>query len=161
MLLTSSSAEVVRCTFDESGDISVQQFCSPTFVNCTLYRTNIRLSLLIGRAVLRNTIIAYSVGRAIYCPQGEAAFLTCCDLFGNAGGDWVGCVAGQNGQNGNISADPLFCDAPAGDLRLHTGSPCSPEHAGDCGLIGAWPVGCGVTAVEAATWGAIKAGFRP
>lgn len=26
---------------------------------------------------------------------------TCCDFYGNAGGDWVGCVAGMNGVNGN------------------------------------------------------------
>ena len=47
-----------------------------------------------------------------------------------------------------------------GDYTIHADSPCAPEHAGDCGLIGALPVGCGVTAVEPTTWGAIKTSFK-
>ncbi len=59
---------------------------------------------------------------------------------------------------GNISADPLFCDPAAGDLRLQEGSPCAPGT--ECDLMGAWPVGCDVTPAAETTWGAIKALFR-
>lgn len=34
----------------------------------------------------------------------------CCDLYGNALGDWVDCVEGQQGQDGNPSEGPLVCD---------------------------------------------------
>ena len=54
-----------------------------------------------------NTIIAFSTdGGAISCDD-LAPSLSCCDLFGNSGGDWVGCVAEQYGINGNFSADPV------------------------------------------------------
>jgi hypothetical protein len=112
-------------------------------------------------AVISNSIIAFATdGAAVFCDFGGSAILTCCDVYGNTGGDWVGCIAGQGGQNGNLCLDPLFCDGPGGDLRLEEGSPCAPDYNPDCGLIGAELVGCHPTAVEAATWGAIKASFR-
>ena len=71
----------------------------------------------------------------------DSFLLSCCDLYGNTGGDWTGCVAGQYGQNRNISADPLFCALPT-DLTLESTSPCAPGNSGGCFQIGAWPVGC-------------------
>ena len=106
-----------------------------------------------------HTIIAFSTdGEAVYCPPGVSVTFDCCDLFGNAGGDWVGGIADQYGLNGNISADPLFCDPENGDFRLQEDSPCAPGT--ECDLIGAWPVGCGPTAAEQTTWGGLKARFR-
>jgi hypothetical protein len=68
--------------------------------------------------------------------------LTCCDVYGNAGGDWVGYIADQAGINGNFSADPLFCDTANGDLHIFNASPCAPAN-NSCGvLIGALDVGC-------------------
>jgi hypothetical protein len=103
--------------------------------------------------------------RSAFSTAGEAintnpglAVLTCCDLYGNPGGDWVGGVADQYGVRGNISADPLFCDPGGDDFRLQEGSPCAPGE--ECGLMGAWPVGCGGTPVEETSWGAVKALFR-
>lgn len=88
-----------------------------------------------------NAILAFcAVGEAVWCDSTSSAALTCCDVFGNAGGDWVGALAGQQGVNGNFAQDPLFCDAPAGDLRLASGSPCLPGNhpdGADCALIGA------------------------
>ena len=72
----------------------------------------------------------------------------------------MGGVAWQYGVEGNISADPLFCDPGGDDFRLQEGSPCGPDYNPDCGLIGAWPVGCGGTPSEATSWGALKALFR-
>jgi hypothetical protein len=92
--------------------------------------------------------------------QGGEATLTCCDIFGNEGGDWVGEIAGQYGINGNISEDPLFCDMANDDFTIQADSPCAPEHSGGCGLIGLMPVGCPPTAVEQTTWGSVKASFR-
>ncbi len=93
--------------------------------------------------ILQNTIIAYSTsGSAVYCGTGATVTAACCDLYLNAGGDWVGGVAGQGGLSGNLSLDPLFCDLGIGDFRLSEGSPCGPQYNPECGLIGAWPVGC-------------------
>ena len=83
---------------------------------------------------LERTIVAFST-------QGAAAMglpnftLTCCDVFGNAGGDYVGCIASEAGTSGNFSLDPRFHDEAAGDLRLHCSSPCL--SAPSCGLVGA------------------------
>ena len=90
---------------------------------------------------LVNTIIAFS-------SQGQAVArygtdcnptLACSNLYDNAGGDWVGCIAGQAGMNGNISEDPLFCNVTYKDFTLHEDSPCA---LASCGLMGALPVGC-------------------
>jgi len=67
------------------------------------------------------------------------ATLTCCDVYGNEGGDWIGCIADQYGTNGNFSLNPLFCE---GDFHLDACSPCSPDRS-PCGeLIGALDVNC-------------------
>ncbi len=68
----------------------------------------------------------------------------------------VGCIAGELGKNGNISADPLFCHTDM-DLAIANDSPCSPSQSA-CGLIGAVGPAC-QTAVKPTTWGAIKASF--
>lgn len=90
---------------------------------------------------LEKVIIAMSPGgEAFYCDRSSSASLVCCDLYGNAGGDWLMCIGSQFGMNGNISEDPLFCDPGNGDLHLEAGSPCAP--GGECGVMGAWAVGC-------------------
>jgi serine protease len=101
-----------------------------------------------GVATVENSIIAFSGnGEAVLCSGGQVHF-SCSDVFGNAGGNWTPCIEDQLGVNGNISADPLFCDALGGDLKLRADSPCAPGNSpSGCGLIGALPVGCGVTDV--------------
>lgn len=67
--------------------------------------------------------------------DGRTMRLTCCNLSGNEGGDWVRDVADQAGKDGNLSADPRYRDAKAGDLALAKDSPC--RDAKGCGRIGA------------------------
>ncbi|MCK4413429.1 MAG: T9SS type A sorting domain-containing protein [Candidatus Eisenbacteria sp.] len=137
---------VSECTFDSNsanvgGGVSCGSNSSPALTSCTFVGHSApsggvihSLSIL---PALANTIIAFSTqGVAV---AGSAITLTCCDLYGNAGGDWVGPIAGQFGINGNFSADPCFCDADNGDYHLWNYSPCNQV---GCGLIGAWPVGC-------------------
>ncbi len=99
-----------------------------------------------GVLLMERCLIAFSPqGQAIALYGTSTASLACCDLFGNAGGDWVGPIEDQLGVGGNIAADPLLCDAPQNDFHLQPGSPCapfSPPNA-SCDRIGAWPVGCG------------------
>lgn len=89
-----------------------------------------------------NTIVAFSSqGEGVFWNEGDVPQISCTDIYGNAGGDWVGGIADQLGQVGNIAADPQFCDLAGADLHLSSTSPCAPD-GGSCGLIGAWPVGC-------------------
>jgi hypothetical protein len=78
----------------------------------------------------------------------SAVDISCSDLFGNEGGDWIGELAFELGVNGNICADPIFCDAENGDLSIRDDSPCAPGHNPDCILTGALPVGCLVAGAD-------------
>ncbi len=104
-----------------------------------------------GVVLIDNTIVAFSqTPAAILCSGGTRPELTCSDVFGNAGGDWVGCIADQAGSSGNLAADPLFCQPAIGNYTLDAASPCAEDNApASCGLIGALGVGCGVVAVPA------------
>lgn len=85
---------------------------------------------------IERSIIALSpAGEAVSCSAAPPEVrLTCCVLFGNAGGDAIPDCAVDGG--GNRNDDPLFCDAAGGDFRLAEGSPCLPD-ASECGQIGA------------------------
>ena len=120
--------------------------------------------ILMGSTIttLENVIIVHNQGEAVGGSPGSPPVVTCCDIYGNTGGDWAGPVAGHNGVDGNISLHPLFCsnDNPDDPYSLHSNSPCAPEFNPACGLIGARGVGCGASAVEQASWGVIKAMYR-
>jgi hypothetical protein len=116
-----------------------------------------------------NTIVAYTMeGSGIHCSPGVYSTnltVTCCDIYGNAGGDWIGYIADLEDTLGNFSECPAFCDAGSGDLHLCDQSPCLPgnhPYGYACETIGAWGEGCscGPTRTESATWGAIKAMYR-
>jgi len=150
-----SSPTLDHCTFianagSYSGALDIWSDSSPLISACTFYGNT---GLSRGTAlrcedasfpVVENCIISFcGEGVPVWCDGTSAADLTCCDVYGNAGGDWVGCIEDQYGVDGNFSADPLFCDPPHDDLTLAAASPCAPENSpGGCGLIGAWPVGC-------------------
>ncbi|MFC1572961.1 right-handed parallel beta-helix repeat-containing protein [Candidatus Eisenbacteria bacterium] len=71
--------------------------------------------------------------------------LSCCNVYDNVGGNWVDCWADQYGIDGNISADPLFCDADNNVFTVQADSPCLPGNhpdGEDCGLIGVLDMGC-------------------
>jgi len=96
-------------------------------------------ALSLGPVNLDNCIIAFSPsGSAVSCKNETATVtLTCCNIFGNADGNWVGCIATGEAAGGNISLDPIFADTASGDFSLLAGSPCNPEN-NTCGvLIGA------------------------
>jgi len=134
-------------------------------IECTmaLNTAPVGSGVLSANAVLDRSIVAFNgPGEAITCEELAQATLTCCDVFENAGGDWTGCIASQAGINGNLALDPLFCDRLQEDFHLCSGSPCEPGQSAQCGLIGALAIGCGncgATAIEATTWGRIKAEF--
>lgn len=168
------SPSITDCTFsdnsspDRNGDGGALYLdsTSPAITNCTFsgnwsVRRGGTVHCWQADPVFTNCIIAFgTAGPAIYCEDGsENPVLSCCNLFGNAGGDWVECIEDQSGINGNMSADPLFCDRLEGDFTIDAGSPCAPANSGGCGLVGALDVGCD-SPVEATSWGGIKAMYR-
>jgi predicted outer membrane repeat protein len=146
VVIESGDAEVRGCTFVQND--------GETFG----YIVGSGLTVEVGSsATMDNCIFAFGTyGPAIMNRGGQGCAAKCTDIFGNAGGDWVDCVEGQNGINGNISADPLFCDRAQDDLSLDERSPCAPDNSGACSLIGAHGVGCRTTAVSPTTWGHLK-----
>ncbi len=110
----------------------------------------------------RSLVVFGLGGAAASCSVDGGVAFSCSNVYRNEGGDWVGCVEGQNLLEGNISTDPFFCGEQHPDLpySIRLDSPCAPD-GNECGvLIGARGVGCGPTAVRATTWGKLKALYR-
>jgi predicted outer membrane repeat protein len=109
------------------------------------------------------TIVAF--GELVATAIGGEPALTCCDIFGNVGGDWTPNIASQLGINGNFSADPMFCgdENPEDPYTLFSSSPCFPGHhpqGCDCGVIGARGAGCQAIRTSLQTWARVKARYR-
>lgn len=144
---------------------------SPTIANCTLFSNSAEVGsgvlcecLSLPQVVqIMDSIIAFGVGAEGVVCGGSAVecALSCCDIYANAAGDWVGSIAAQFGTNGNISEDPLLCldENPDAPLSLHMGSPCAPGAVPGCELIGAFGVTCAVVDVRPSSWGRIKSSY--
>jgi hypothetical protein len=157
------SSIIVMNNAKEGGGAACSQESS-SFVNCTIAMN----SALEGSGMLlayfeslvfsmSHSIIAFGEGgEAVRCEGPVSITADCTNIYGNAGGDWIDCLEGQEGASGNVSGDPLFCQSGL-DWRICSNSPCAPEQS-KCGIIGALPVGCGNcgVAVAPATWGQIK-----
>jgi len=135
---------------DRAGGIYCRDSSNPTISNNTISgnsaSTNGAGLFLKNNSSpsVENCIFAFNSGsEAIWC-QDETSIptLTCCDVYGNEGGDWVGCIDDQAGINGNFSLDPLFCDTATGDYHLSWASPCLAWYNSCCVLIGALDAGC-------------------
>jgi hypothetical protein len=128
---------------------------TPEFVNCTIANNTGDVAGMgwqygsgiysVNSAVLmeKSIMALNSGGYAIECISGGTATLSCSDVYGNSG-DWVGCIAGQDGgTSNNFSADPEFCEPDSGNYRLEETSPCAEANSpAVCGHIGALPAGC-------------------
>lgn len=121
----------------------------PTFTNNTFYANGAASGSAVyvrnnaAVTMYRGLIVNGTDGGAVVCSGGTVT-LGCCDVYGNTGGDYTGCLADQLGQDGNISADPLLCDPDAGNFGLNWSSPCTTENnACGYGYIGAHDAGCG------------------
>ena len=93
---------------------------------------------------LRQSIIAFNTGIPVR-QHACTLQIECSDVYGNTEGDYVGCLAGKNGVEGNFSLDPGFCDYAGRDFRPRADSPCAPGNhpdGTDCGRIGAFAAGC-------------------
>jgi len=131
-------ANIVSCTFHANG----------------AGRLGGNVAIHDGGQVAHSIIAAATEGGGLFCDGG--VFLACLDAWDNAGGNYVG-IPDPTGTNGNIAADPIFCDVAAQDFSIREDSPCAPQQNPTCGLVGALGVGCTVpTPTVSATWGQIK-----
>ena len=96
--------------------------------------------------ILENSIVAFNQqGAGIVAMFDSIPDITCSDIYGNSGGDWTGTIASQANQNGNFSADPLFCAALDGDFHIDSLSPCALGNNDCASLIGALEAACSGT----------------
>jgi len=143
---TVSRCLIHHCSADESGGAIYCFASSPSIESCTLVENTasvgagLQCSSSSSPSVDRTIMVFGSLGEAVGCDGTSSATLTCSDLYGNEGGDWVGCVADQAGAGGNLAVDPLFCDVDSSDYSLESTSPC--RNATGCGLLGALDMGC-------------------
>lgn len=150
-----SSPKFKNCVFADnigllSGGAVRCKSASPVFENCTFVFNH---SDNVGSAVycmasssprLQNCIIAFGTGgEAVYCQDvASQPSLSCCDVYGNEGGDWVDCIEEQFASNGNFSLAPLFCDTATGNFFLTSNSPCLPQNNSCAVVIGAFGTDC-------------------
>jgi hypothetical protein len=168
-------ATVSQCTFVLNG--------APIAGSAIFYGSPDRQGSSTSGLVLSvsNSIIAFSEGgHPVSCEDTAVMNFTCCDVFGNSAGDFVGCLTGVDLEDENFSANPLFCGSAGefsdpqvfGDrFTLSPGSPCLPSAS--CKLIGArGQEDCGPPpgkndgstsandGVEDASWGQVKSRYR-
>ena|GEM_PF-565693 len=123
-----SNAELTNCTIignqaTNGGAISVS-----------------RSSLLVSKCIIADNY-TFGLRPALDCYRSDVQ-IVCSDVFNNANGDWIECLEGLEGEDGNFSADPNFCLSDSMDFHIHATSPCAATN-NDCGtLIGALDIGC-------------------
>ncbi len=153
ILFHESTPLVKNCVFTGNtgifGGAVFAYRCAPRLVNCTFVDNNANygaavFSYTFSDITLENCLLAYNnLGQPVSCFEVSTTTLSCSDVYGNAGGNWVGCLAGQEGIDGNLSADPLLCNVAAGHYGLaDESSPCAPANNECLELIGAIDVYC-------------------
>lgn len=150
------TGELNRCliagnTAAYGGGLHITEAVSVQIDACTFYANGgaggaAQITLNAAAAIdIAASIIAYgSDGPAFVAPTQSTSPLsvTCTDIFGHSGGDWVEGLAPLAGVAGNLEVIPGFCDPAGGDLHLVADSPClAPQNS--CGVdMGALGAGC-------------------
>lgn len=141
-----SAPLIEHCIFSGNDSVGLGLWDSNvTVTNCTFDRNGAGIGADESSTVtILNTIISNSTAEVgVYCANdNKCAQLFCSDIYGNTGGDWVGPIEDQQGVEGNVSEDPLFCDAENGNYHLKADSKCAPENSKCQTLVGALPVAC-------------------
>lgn len=113
-----------------------------------------------NQSKIRNCIIGNTIGGyGVECAGWVE--VTCSLLSFNDRGNWGYCEPLSD--SGVVyDVDPLFCDEDTGDFMLRPDSPCLGGFLGgrECDLIGAYPMGCGVSPTVETSWGQLKQKFR-
>jgi hypothetical protein len=112
----------------------------------------------IGSPLIEMNIIALTTqGGGVFCLKGATPMLQNNLAWQNMGGDGLGECADWTTSNGNLVADPYFCDAAAGNYTLAADSPALTHPASPLGCFDT--PGCGPLPVLPTTWGALKSRY--
>lgn len=131
-------------SYSGAGAICFNNCAGVTIRNCTFADnegggSGGALNLFYSAVVAENTIFWGDYPEEIYLVDSELS-LACCDIDPELVNGWY-----VEWLEGNINADPLFCGPdwnPILPYLISGDSPCAPGANPDCGLIGAWSVGC-------------------
>ncbi len=145
---------------------------------------SVHLSWTPSTLIENNTIDHMGYGGGIYCELGSnplirkniivrtsygigcfwASPIIECNNIYDAEDRYAADCSDQTGINGNISVDPEFCGIyDSGNYYLQSDSPCAAGNhpdGYDCGMIGAFDVGCKTTPARKATWGSMKSFYK-
>ncbi|MCK4547992.1 MAG: T9SS type A sorting domain-containing protein [Candidatus Eisenbacteria sp.] len=154
-----TSTDFIGNTASSGGGAAYSSGAYTHFYNSTLYGNSASMGAGLysdySYDYLDHSIIAFSPsGEAVACsdPGYSSPSAWCTDIYGNAGGDWVGCIASQYPGQGNMSEDPMFCCGERGNLRIDYFSPCQACDESPYALIGNHGTGCRGNRCE--RWGA-------
>ncbi|MBN1887132.1 MAG: carboxypeptidase regulatory-like domain-containing protein [Thermoflexales bacterium] len=100
--------------------VSAQSGSVVRMTNCTLDSNDIGIHMHGGKVSVTNTIVSNSSGTGVL--GSSAIDMRYCDVWSLSGANYLR-MSDQTGQNGNISADPLYRDALRNDYRLDFRSP--------------------------------------
>lgn len=152
------------CTFagnssTDGGALFLSNVGELELLHCTFYGNAAARGGAISMVGTGSGVRSIATSILAFGPEGEGFYwdgtgpldVNHLDIYGNVGGDWVGSLADQLGVGGNVSLDPLFCDAEAGEFTLREDSPCLPAGNPDGVQIGAHGQGCEVITGVAAT----------
>jgi len=140
-------------SYDNGGDGIYLGSSSTDVTNCTLTGNSsdgISITSETG-GLVRDNIIALNDGYGVNCSSATPT-ITYNDIWSNTAGNFNG---GCSGGDGSISADPIFCDSPAGDYSVNAASPTVGTGFGNVNM-GALGIGCplGPQNLQLATVGA-------
>ncbi|MCP4548203.1 MAG: hypothetical protein GY835_17195 [bacterium] len=169
---STGTPEFTSCIFHDNtgrwgGAYYGENNSTAVFTSCTMVRNEVTdaadgagISVWTGAAVdLNRSIICDSgAGSAVHRESDSTINLVCCDLWNNAGGDWVDGIESQATTDDNFSANPQFCGvAGTTNFYLQSDSPCTAAVAGCSQIVGALGINCNETSTEATSWSAVKA----
>ena len=153
ILLYGSSPRISNCVLANnhatvSGGAIKVKGSSPPVSNCTIINNSCNSGAAIfglagSTPRFDNCIIAFNDSSDVMVANEATTnfTLSCCDVFGNSHGDFVGDIESMQDAAGNFSSDPLVCE-PGFDYHLETRSPCTADLS-PCGqLVGALDIGC-------------------
>ena len=151
-LLLDNTAHYGGAVYLNGNEAVVKTDPAPVFRNCTfagnhaMYRGGALYAQYHNLDVTFQNCLFVGNGNpgsdAVVLIEAGALAFSCCDMFGNVPGDWIGEIASQADINGNYSLDPLLCDTTTGDYAITSASPCAAENNSCSALIGAVDVGC-------------------
>ncbi len=121
------------------------QSCAPVLRQCTFYANGADgegtvMNLNQAAPVLEACLITDSNNQLVTAIDGTPIIRNS-NVFSQSTPSWPSILSDQLGINGNMTHDPMYCNAIAGDFHLRSGSPCLASDRSD--RIGALGQGCG------------------